>query len=142
MQNLVIILVVALSWSIHLLKENQMLYMLGIQQTQATLSQEAVAKLPQYKTLQRNVQRKRKVQWAPAVNPGAVADIDIPDKLRTSLRGDNFLLHDSGAHDQERFFIFGTNPLHVRLLKIYALNTPALLGTRSVWIRSLFYALS
>ena len=87
-----------------------MLYMLGIQQTQATLSQEAVAKLPQYKTLQRNVQRKRKIEWAPAVNPGTVADIDIPDKLRTSLRGDNFLLHDSGAHDQERFFILALIP--------------------------------
>ena len=32
----------------------------------------------------------------------------IPNALKQTLRGDNFLLHDSGANDPDRFLIFGT----------------------------------
>ena len=79
-----------------------------IQESQANLTDEAVAKMPQYKTLQRTVQQKRKVDGAPTLNPNNVAEIDITDTLKQTLRGDNFLLHDSGADDPQRFFIFGT----------------------------------
>ena len=79
-----------------------------IHESQTQLSQEAVAKLPQYKTLQRNIQRKRKIEGAPAVNPDTVADITVPDALKKTLRDDQFLLHDSGHDDHQRFFIFGT----------------------------------
>ena len=79
-----------------------------VQQAQATLSNEAVAEMPQYTTLQRSIQRKRKANGDPIANPRAIEDIVIPDVLRQTLRGGHFLLHDSGANDPDRFFIFET----------------------------------
>ncbi len=80
-----------------------------IQQSQTTLSQEAVAVLPKYKSVQKMIQRKRKIHGEPVPNPRTVAEIDVPHMLQITLRGENFLLHDSGADDPDRFFIFGTD---------------------------------
>ena len=51
---------------------------LVVQQAQATLSNEAIAEMPQYTTLQRPIQRKRKVNGDPIANPRAIEDIVIP----------------------------------------------------------------
>ena len=69
---------------------------------------EAISEMPQYTTLQRSIQRKRKVNGDPIANPRAIEDVVIPDGLRQTLRGEHFLLHDSGANDPDRFLIFGT----------------------------------
>ena len=79
-----------------------------IQTEQATLSSEAISSLPQYRSIQRTVQRKRKLNSEPIVQPRAIPDINIPDQLRSTLRGENFLLHDSGSDSENRFFIFGS----------------------------------
>ena len=79
-----------------------------VQQAQATLSNEALAEMPQYNSLQRNVQRKRKINGDPIANPRNIEEIAIPNSLRQTLRGDNFLLYDSGVEDADRFLIFGT----------------------------------
>ena len=64
--------------------------------------------MPQYNALQRSIQRKRKVNGQPIANPRTVQQILIPNALKQTLRGDNFLLHDSGANDPDRYLIFGT----------------------------------
>ena len=72
-----------------------------IQESQTVLSQEAVAMLTQYKTMQRNMQRKRKVEGEPTINPNTVSEITFTDALIFTLNGENFLLHDSGADDPD-----------------------------------------
>lgn len=77
-----------------------------IQESQSRMSEEAVVACPQYHSIQRMIQRKRKLNGEPVANPGSITDIDIPDLLKVTLRGDQFLLHDSGSDDPARFFIF------------------------------------
>ena len=63
-----------------------------VQQAQATLSNEVLAEMPQYNSLQRNVQRKRKINGDPIANPRNIEEIAIPNSLRQTLRGDNFFI--------------------------------------------------
>ena len=79
-----------------------------IQETQTETPAESIAVMPKYKSLQRTVQRQRRRDGEPIAAPRNVAEIDIPNNLRRSIRGENFLLHDSGSDDEHRFFIFGT----------------------------------
>ena len=79
-----------------------------VQQAQATLSNEAMAEMPQYNSIQRHVQRKKKINGDPIANPRNIEEIAIPNSLRQTLRGDNFLLYDSGVEDADRFLIFRT----------------------------------
>ena len=72
-----------------------------IQQAQSTLSDEAFAEVPQYNSLQRTIQRKRKINGQPVANLRTIQEIDVPAKLRRTFRGDDFLLHDSGEDDPE-----------------------------------------
>ena len=72
-----------------------------VQQAQATLSNEALAEMPQYNSLQRNVQRKRKINGDPIANPRNIEEIVIPNSRRQTLRGDNFLLYNSGVEDAD-----------------------------------------
>ena len=85
---------------------------LVIQQATATLTDEAIAEVPEYKALQRMIERKRKLNGEPGANPRTIADINIPAQHRQTLRGENFLLHDSGEDDPGRFLIFGTQGNH------------------------------
>ena len=64
--------------------------------------------MPQYNSLQRNVQRKRKNNGDPIANPRNIEEIAITNSLRQTLWGDTFLLYDSGVEDEDRFLIFGT----------------------------------
>ena len=63
-----------------------------IQETQTQTPAESVALLPKYRSLQSTVQRKRRRNREPIAAPRNVAEIDIPEHLRLSLRGENFLL--------------------------------------------------
>ena len=53
----------------------------------------------------RQIERKRSAE---EVNPKSLPAIVIPPNLRQTLRGDNFLAHDSGPSDDKLFFIFTT----------------------------------
>ena len=79
-----------------------------IQETQATLSEEAVAELPSYTSVQRMIQRKRKRDNVLIPNPATLREINVPEELRRTLRGHVFLIHDSGPDDPDRFLIFAT----------------------------------
>ena len=79
-----------------------------IQETQATLSEEAVAELPSYSSVQRIIQRKRKHDNVPIPNPATLRKINVPEELRRALRGDVFLMHDCWPDDTDRFLIFAT----------------------------------
>ena len=66
-----------------------------IRQASATLN-EAIPEVPRYNSLQRTIQRKRKINGKPVANPRTIQEIDVPAQLRQTLRGDDFLLYDSG----------------------------------------------
>ena len=74
-----------------------------IQETQAELSEEAVAELPSYSSVQRMIQRKRKYDNVPIPNPATLREINVPEELRRTLRDDIVLTHDSGPDDPDRF---------------------------------------
>ena len=57
-----------------------------ILETETNLSAAAVAMMPKYRSLQRTVERKRKLAGEPIAAPQTVADIDILQRLRESLR--------------------------------------------------------
>ena len=53
-------------------------------------------------------QRKRKRDNILIPNPATLKEINVPEGLRRTLRGDVFLMHDSGQDDSDRFLIFAT----------------------------------
>ena len=78
-----------------------------MQQCTAGIPLEAVALLPSYRACHRTVERKRKLDEV-LVAPNTLAEINIPQNLRSTIRGNIFLLWDSGNDDENRMFIFGT----------------------------------
>ena len=54
------------------------------------------------------IQRKRKRDNVLIPNPATLREINVPEELRRTLRGDVFLMHDSGPDDPDRFLIFAT----------------------------------
>lgn len=87
-----------------------------IQQTTCGISLGTASKLPAYKASQRMIERHRKKTHNPYSNITSLHDIVIPDELKTSTRGSNFLLWDSGAVDTARILMFGTTE-NLRLLQ-------------------------
>nr|XP_033788082.1 uncharacterized protein LOC117354520 isoform X1 [Geotrypetes seraphini] len=71
-------------------------------------SLEAAKLLPSYTSIQRTIQRKRKRGNMSMGNPRSVQEILIPDHLKVTMRGEHFLLWDSGESDENRIFIFST----------------------------------
>ncbi|CAF1028088.1 unnamed protein product [Brachionus calyciflorus] len=72
-------------------------------------SDEVLAKLPSYEADRLVINREKKKsrpQFPP--EPSSLAEILIPEPLQFTIKGENFLLYDSGNMDYERFFIFGT----------------------------------
>ena len=78
------------------------------QETQTILSEEAVAELPSYSSVQPMIQRKRKPNNVPIPNPAMLKEINVPEELRRTLRGDVFLMHDSGPDDHDVFNLCNT----------------------------------
>ena len=54
------------------------------------------------------IQRKRKSDNVPIPNPATLREINVPEELRRTLRGDVFLMHDSGPDDPNKFSVFAT----------------------------------
>ena len=75
-----------------------------VQDTTATITRGCAVALPTYKSLARSIQRQR--GWGN--NPTTLKDVAIPSELQLALRGENFLVYDSGSDDRERFLIFST----------------------------------
>ena len=49
------------------------------------------------------IQRKQKSDNVPIPNPGTLREINVPEELRRTLRGNVFLIHDSGPDDPNIF---------------------------------------
>jgi hypothetical protein len=64
--------------------------------------------IPTPLALSKIIRRKRKAEHIPYAVPHTVAEINIPIAMRTTHRGANFLLFDSGPIDNDRFILFGT----------------------------------
>lgn len=79
-----------------------------IQQSSAGVSLQAASMLPSYTASQRAILRQRKRRDLPYANVTSLNDIAIPDVLRKTTRGNDFLLWDSGEADESRTLMFGT----------------------------------
>lgn len=73
------------------------------------LGKSTLATMASEKSLVKMVNRSRSNQNQPK-NPRSVAELNLPDEYRRTIKGDNFLLYDSSNDhgDENRFLIFGT----------------------------------
>ena len=69
-----------------------------VQDTTATITREYAVALPKYKSLARSIQSQR--GWGN--KPTTLKDVAIPSELQLTLRGENFLAHDSGISSKMR----------------------------------------
>ena len=65
---------------------------------------EAVAQIPNQRTMVRRIQRRRVVTHIP--NPLSTSVFNVPDDLKTTFRGKPFYAFDSDKEDPNRFIIF------------------------------------
>lgn len=79
-----------------------------IQQCSQGISLQVASLLPAYPAARKTIQRRRRRNDIPRSDISSVSDITIPDSLKTSTRGCNFVLWDSGADDPGRILMFGT----------------------------------
>ena len=70
---------------------------------------QAASKLSSYKAIQHKIERVRKVGEFAFPNPTTLAEIQVSsDMLRNERDGKDFLLHDSGMNDPNRFIVLAT----------------------------------
>ncbi|KHJ40540.1 hypothetical protein D918_09430 [Trichuris suis] len=69
-------------------------------------SEEVLLMLPERNALKRNVNRVQNSTRPP--NPTSMRGVELPMNYRVIKRGEPFLMHDSGAEDEERVLIFST----------------------------------
>ncbi|RNA00176.1 hypothetical protein BpHYR1_018588 [Brachionus plicatilis] len=69
------------------------------------------------------IKKAKKDDYLKISQPESLKEITFPNELIKTYDDDNFLLHDSGADDAERFFIFGTMALKKNLNHIHFLST-------------------
>ena len=67
-----------------------------------------VSKLPQLESVKRTIRNYKSMSIENCGNPTCAAEIIIPEKYKNSLKGETFLLDDSGFGDQQRIIIYGT----------------------------------
>ena len=67
---------------------------------------EAVAQMPNQRTMVSRIQRRRVIAHIP--NPLSTSVLNVPDHLKTTIRGEPFYAFDSGKEDPNRFIIFTT----------------------------------
>ena len=79
-----------------------------VQNVTCNLPVSVCVKLSSDINVSRMVQRERKKDAIPCAKPRTLADIDTSFMQKT-IRGDNFLLHDSGPNDDRRFIVFATS---------------------------------
>ena len=80
-----------------------------LQDVIAGLPNEVAAKIGSGAKLKRTVSRKRRAIGNYPPRPQSAASIVIPESLRSTFTGDDFILYDSGTSDENRVIIFGTN---------------------------------
>lgn len=81
-----------------------------------SVSAAAAAQLPTTKTMRKDVQRARLRAGNVPPNPCSLAELDLPAAYRTTIDGDAFVLHDSGADDgDDRMILFSTHEFMSKL---------------------------
>lgn len=70
----------------------------------ATISEVAAVQLPKFNSLKRTIQRQR----TSLPSPRTLAELTIPENYTLTLDNEQFLMHDSGKDDEDRFLIFST----------------------------------
>ena len=76
---------------------------------------EAVAQLPNQRTMLRRIQRRRVVAHIP--NPLSTSVLNVPDDLRTTIRGEPFYAFDSGKEDPNRIIKGSLGYVHPTIFK-------------------------
>ena len=61
-----------------------------------------------FDSLKRTIPRERVNVLAAPVQPISLAQLALPAEYQQTVKGEQFLLYDSGATDPQRFLIFGT----------------------------------
>lgn len=80
-----------------------------LQDAIAGVPNELAAKIGSGARLKRAVSRRRRAIGNYPPPPQSAAAIVIPESLRNTFTGENFVIHDSGIEDENRIIIFGTN---------------------------------
>lgn len=71
------------------------------------ISEDVLSYLPTTHNLKRRIRRHRAKKITPYINPTSTQDLEIPEEMRKTISGDNFLLYDSGP-SRNRILFFGT----------------------------------
>ncbi|CAN8014944.1 unnamed protein product, partial [Ixodes persulcatus] len=75
----------------------------------AAASSDAVAsRMPSVSTMRRTLRKQRRRAIHPYTIPTTKRNLEIPVEFKVTLRGEDFLLHDSGFGDSERILVFST----------------------------------
>ena len=69
----------------------------------------AVAQMPSHRTIVRRIQHKRVIAQIP--NPLSSSVLNVPDDMKTTIRGEPFYAFDNGKEDPNRFIISTTQNL-------------------------------
>ena len=77
-------------------------------QEMENISDQAAVKLPAIRNIRQCVLRHRKDAGNPPPVPRTRGDIVIPDEYQITRSGERFLMYDTGAVDEDRILIFGT----------------------------------
>lgn len=74
----------------------------------SSITAAAAVRMPSYEACRKGIQRARRKELRFSAHFEQVSDIHIDDSLQQTIRGENFLLYDSGAEDDQRLLIFAT----------------------------------
>ena len=72
------------------------------------MNSSTINKLPQLESVKRTIRNYKSLSIENCGSPTCAAEIVIPEKYKTSLKGEPFLLYDSGFGDEQRIIIYGT----------------------------------
>lgn len=75
-----------------------------------TMTDSAISTLVKFDSLKRTIRRHKSGREDFNISTSA-EDITIPEKFRTTLKGQSFLLFDSGIGDVNRILVFGTHQM-------------------------------
>ena len=72
------------------------------------MNSSTINKLPQLESVKRTIRNYKSLSIENCGSPTCATEIVIPEKYKTSLKGEPFLLYDSGFGDEQRIIIYGT----------------------------------
>lgn len=70
-------------------------------------STSVAVELPTASTIKKNIQRLRRQHNPQLLTPNSLSELELPESYQLTLKGDNFLLHDS-CNRKTRMLVFGT----------------------------------